>query len=479
MTISIKARYCIENAVDAIEYGKYQKQYSSSVHIIYRYLCRSMANGKELQSKKEYYRKGSDMRTYFSTMKNVELIQDNEWFFHCAYYDAYELVKTNGRHVVFGSKRGYKDYLKGLLSKEEYECRKLRPFHCIGTARPYKGNQKFRLTEDLKHIIFQPNKKTHITMSLYDIPYNYANMLRTIYNKQEDYSLPVTYQLEENGKLSIQVDLLKLYPETTMLNNDLIPNRVFACDTNPNYYGWVVADWKQDGNFKVISYGVESFKELNGRENELKNKLGKASTGRYHYTEKKEYEIKSFSNDLIKIAKHFKCGVISIDDVSMHSSDKKKGRCFNKTVNNDWLRIKFAQTYQKNAILSGAKVVHTKTPFSSVVGNFLFRYLNMPDMCLAAFELSRRAYTTATLNLTVYDASADKHIFPDINIYRDFYDKSCKLFKIKEQNLSLKDIYYNYLKPKGTSYRVKFNKTAEQMKMTHNFKKMTMSYFGK
>ena len=43
--------------------------------------------------------------------------------------------------------------------------------------------------------------------------------------------------------------------------------------------------------------------------------------------------------------------------------------------------------------------------------------------------------------------------------------------------MSLEDIYYNYLKPKGTSYRVKFNKTAEQMKMTHNFKKMTTIYF--
>ena len=50
------------------------------------------------------------------------------------------------------------------------------------------------------------------------------------------------------------------------------------------------------------------------------------------------------------------------------------------------------------------------------------------------------------------------------SLIMDFYDKSCKLFKIKEQNMSLKDIYYNYLKPKRTSYRVKFNKTAEQMK---------------
>ena len=53
-------------------------------------------------------------------MNNVELIQKNEWFRHCAFYDAYDLIETRGRHVVFGGRKDYKDYLKGMMTKEEY-----------------------------------------------------------------------------------------------------------------------------------------------------------------------------------------------------------------------------------------------------------------------------------------------------------------------------------------------------------------------
>ena len=74
------------------------------------------------------------------TLNNIELIQECEWFRHCAFYDAYELIDSCGRHVVFGGKRDYKDYLKGLMSKEDYLQQKLRPFYSIGTAAPYKGN---------------------------------------------------------------------------------------------------------------------------------------------------------------------------------------------------------------------------------------------------------------------------------------------------------------------------------------------------
>lgn len=304
------------------------------------------------------------------------------------------------------------------------------------------------------------------------------NMLRMIYRKQEDKSLPVTYNFQHNGKFCIQIDIFKLFPELHIENKDLITYRVFAVDTNPNYYGWVVIDWFSDGKFKVISYGVESFKELNDSEKTLKDKLGRASTRRFHYTEKREYETKSYANDLIKIARHFKCGIISIDDVSMKSSNKKKGRRFNKSVNNDWLRKKFSDTYQKNAKLTGAKVIPTKTAFSSVIGNFLFRQLGMPDMCLAAFELSRRAYETRFLNLNSFESSKDEHIFPDINRYKEFFKNSCELFNINDENLSLKEIYYKYLKPKGSSYRVKLKDATKNMRIKHYEKKMMTSYIN-
>lgn len=145
MTVSIIGKYKFTDESEEQEYFRYVRQYTSVVHILYRYLCRDTANGVELKEKSVYYKKGSDMLGYLNRMNNIELILNNEWFKHCAYYDAYDLITTYGRHVVFGGKNDFKDYIKGIVSKEQYLEQKLRPFYCIGTAKPYKGNQKFRL----------------------------------------------------------------------------------------------------------------------------------------------------------------------------------------------------------------------------------------------------------------------------------------------------------------------------------------------
>ena len=50
-----------------------------------------------------------------------------------------------------------------------------------------------------------------------------------------------------------------------------------------------------------------------------------ASTGRYHYTEKKEYETNYSASKHIKRAAHYMCGAIVMDAVTIVSSDKKKG----------------------------------------------------------------------------------------------------------------------------------------------------------
>lgn len=206
------------------------------------------------------------MLQHFSRMNNVELIQSNEWFRHCAFYDAYDLIKTCGRHVVFGGKYDFKDYIKGLISKEDYIEQKLRPFYCIGTAKPYKGNQKFRLKEDLQTVVFQPSRNVHMEFKIFNIPYNKIDMLKKIYEFQEDKSLAITYNLCLDGRFAIQVDIEKFCATTYKP----IKNRVLAVDLNPNYVGWVIVDWKSHNEFKVIDYGVESFKELNDREDELK-----------------------------------------------------------------------------------------------------------------------------------------------------------------------------------------------------------------
>lgn len=118
MITSIPGKYEFLKLEENEEYFKYVRQYTSSVHIFYRYLCRDTAHFSQLKDKSVYYKKDSDMLCYFNSMNNVELIQKNEWFRHCAFYDAYDLIETCGRHVVFGGRKDYKDYLKGMMTKE-------------------------------------------------------------------------------------------------------------------------------------------------------------------------------------------------------------------------------------------------------------------------------------------------------------------------------------------------------------------------
>ena len=127
-----------------------------------------------------------------------------------------------------------------------------------------------------------------------------------------------------------------------------IKYRIFAEDKNPNFYGWVIVDWKSTKDFKIIDYGVEDLTLLNKKEDELKQKLGRAATGRYHYTEMKDYIMKRLGASLSKKAKHYRCDVAASDDVSMPSSNKKKGKYFNRLVNNKWRRNGYDETIQKN-----------------------------------------------------------------------------------------------------------------------------------
>lgn len=442
MITSIPGKYEFLKPEENEEYFKYVRQYTSSVHIFYRYLCRDTAHFSKLKDKSVYYKKKSDMLYYFNSMNNVELIQKNEWFRHCAFYDAYDLIETRGRHVVFGGRKDYKDYLKGMMTKEEYLQQKLRPFYCIGTAKPYKGNQKFRLKEDLETVVFQPSRNQHLEFRIYDIPYNRKQLLRKVYEMQENKNLPITYNLCQDGRFCIQVDLSKMLE--CELKCKLKPFRIYSIDTNPNYNGWVVVDWFSYNEFRIVDYGVESFEELNKAEDELKKKLGKASTGRYHYTEKKEYETNYSASKHIKRAAHYMCGAIVMDAVTIVSSDKKKGKYYNRLVNNQWLRTEFQNTYQRNAEELGARIIPVFTAYTSVNGNFVFRNLGLPDMCLAAFEMTRRAYLTIAHNLTEKDSRSDSYVFPDKDAFRQYFNDGCKELNIDDEDkekYSIKELY--------------------------------------
>ena len=63
--------------------------------------------------------------------------------------------------------------------------------------------------------------------------------------------------------------------------------------------------------------------------------------------------------------------------------------------------------------------METKPNYSSFVGNFLFRGLNLPDMVLSSIEISRRCYEFKTQYIDKTQEQRKNIIIPDVN---DFYD---------------------------------------------------------
>ena len=93
-------------------------------------------------------------------------------------------------------------------------------------------------------------------------------------------------------------------------------------------------------------------------------------------TEMKEHIIKLLAVSFSKLAKHYRCECAASDEITMESSNKKKGKKFNRLVNNKWNRNVYDETIQKNNQLNGLYVDGVYSAYTSVNGNFVFRSLD-------------------------------------------------------------------------------------------------------
>ena len=86
--ITIKLKYDVEQKYQSL-IQKYQRQYSSMLHVFYQQLSKET----ELQSEYSYLKTDSTLKQKFKTLNNIDLM--NDWFCRSAIGDAYQLVKTS------------------------------------------------------------------------------------------------------------------------------------------------------------------------------------------------------------------------------------------------------------------------------------------------------------------------------------------------------------------------------------------------
>ena len=154
------------------------------------------------------------------------------------------------------------------------------------------------------------------------------------------------------------------------------------------------------------------------------------------------------------MARFYKYDMVSHENLTIPSKDKNKGKYYNTLCNNLWNRNAFINNIGKRCGTFHIDCVAVNAAYSSFVGNFLFRSLGMPDMCLAAFEIGRRGYQFR-YNGALLEEERKKNVrFPDLEVFKDYFAISLEEFGSKiEKSWSLKKIYDSFKKSK-TMYRL-------------------------
>ena len=419
----LKIKYYTDNeSLDIIQ--NYMKQYSSVQHFVYN----RIQEGK-LQK---------DIKQQIKTLNNINLL--DSWFIQCSFYDIPKVDK-----VIFGGKKNYFQRLKNNISKEEFKQKRLSSIYSIGEVinKLVKGNRKFHIEQDLENISFKPNRKLNINLQLIGLNKR-KQILSKLYQKQERKEIKIGYKLDLEY-------IYIIFEETDIYNYEtkFIKSRVLSLDLNPNYIGWSIVDWKSENEFDVIKSGVYSIKKLNDKDFSLKNKgYSSESNERKYISDKRNFETLQIVKNIVNKSIYYKCQLISIEDLNIKTSNKELGKRFNKLVNNSWCRNIFVNNLTKRCNIHNIKLLKVKPEYSSFIGNFLYRSLNLPDMVLASIEIGRMGYEFYNQYISKTKQIKKNIVKLNLNIFNKLYLKSLEEFKLQPIYKDLIELYYFFKKSK-------------------------------
>ena len=428
--VTLKIKYNTESSnLDIIQ--EYRKQYSSVLHCAYN------LRFKDISEK--------DTEHQLKTLNNISLI--GSFLKRCAVKHATQLLENKpDKPMIFGGKKNFIQRCQGKITKDEFKQKRLSNLYIIGEANQH-ANRFIRINSDLCGFTFKPSRNTNIQLTINGRYKRYKSTLQHLYILQQDKQIPITYQLDDEY-------IYITYDESIFRNLDYKPikNRIFAIDINPNYVGWSVVDWKTSSEFTVISSGVISTKDINDLDNNLTG-LPSTDSKKHYINNKRRFEVFEINKYLVNIATHYNCELFIIEDLNIKSSDKSLGKRYNKLVNNQWNRSKMVDNLKKRCNIAGIRFLTVQANYSSFIGNFLYRDLELPDMVLASIELGRRGYEFSLQYIKKVKDKVKNIIFPLISDFSDRYTKSLEEFGISGEISSLKDVYYK-LKNSKSRYRV-------------------------
>ena len=368
--VTLKLKYTTENHERVVEMIR---NYNSIFGLCYNFMfSHPKASTKEIIE-------------HVNSKNNIFL---DTYFKNGTIYDAKtEITQSKDKRIVFGGVNLFKKRCNHKISQDEFRLKRLRPLMVVGASHN-NGNCKFQIV-DKDTVVFKPNRYEHFTLNLFEQGKNYKKRLNRLKYIQDNKLAPLTYKLG--------LDCIYITYDYTVFEQlepvKAIKNRQLAIDLNPNYIGYTVTDWKDGETYNILDAGVISLKPLNDVEYNLKRKrLPSNSPERLYTGRKRRHEVIETAHELVNLAKHYRCELFVVEQLSIKSSDKNKGKRFNRLCNNLWCRDLLTNVIVK--LCEPLKITYLEVvpEYSSFVGNLVYRNEKLPDMCLASLEISRRGY---------------------------------------------------------------------------------------
>lgn len=307
----------------------------------------------------------------------------NCWLASSSVKEAHGLLnRNNGKKVLFGGKWNLKQYLKGLITKEQFKQKRQRPLCSIGESI-YKGNRLFSFDLSNNRVIYKPTRGVHKEIRFCPVKKKLAQELSIVQELAEQKKMPVTVKFTDKH-------LYLTYDESLIYNEaykGLKHNRVLGLDMNPNYIGVSVIEFNKDDEFRILHkevYDLTLLTKPSGESSQHKKSK--------YFTNKLKHETLAIAHRINKMMDYWKCSKLAIEDLSIKPKDQKKGKTFNRLCNNKWERSLFVNKLKMLAGIHRYELVEVNPAYSSIVGNFAYGSPNTPDMVAASIEIARRAY---------------------------------------------------------------------------------------
>ncbi|MBZ7924796.1 hypothetical protein LAC81_29085 [Ensifer adhaerens] len=312
----------------------------------------------------------------------------DSWAIHCATkLGMWKRKLSPAGTAIFGGRAEFERRRKGLITRDEWQRRRLHPFVSFGDRQKARGNQNIHLIDETTVVVKIGRKESGgrsgktvtrtAVLHLARMTGNRGIILRQLAeicgNKAEADRVNVSFSINDTH-VSVTFDPADL-PNHPQRRRPVVPikGRCLGIDLNPNWIGLAVAANTKDPS------SVEDTSLL-------EHALVKLDMPKDSSAELVRETLAAVCDRAISMARKHRCGTIVVEKGLGKLRSSGRSRSLNRLLNY-WARTVLVQMLQRRARLAGIEVLEVWAGYSSTIGNLAF---DAPDACASATEIARR-----------------------------------------------------------------------------------------